>query len=63
MGRSMYESFFPVVAELNQRFLQGLDIDALTILDAALAHVQNQADKLLNEARQPKANGRRSGKK
>ena len=59
----MYESFFPVVAELNQRLLQGLDIDALTILDAALAHIQNQADKLQNEARQPKANGRRSGKK
>ena len=59
----MYESFFPVVAELNQRLLQGLDIDALTILDAALAHIQNQADKLQNEARQPKASGRRSGKK
>jgi DNA-binding MarR family transcriptional regulator len=62
-GRNMYESFFPVVAELNQRLMQGLGDDALTALDAALNHIQTQADKLQNEAGQPKANRRRSGKK
>jgi DNA-binding MarR family transcriptional regulator len=62
-GRSMYESFFPVVAELNQRLLQGLGRDTLTTLDAALTHIQTEAEKLQNEAGQPKANRRRSGKK
>ena len=62
-GHSMYVSFFPVVTELNQRLLQGLNLDALTTLDAALVHIQTQADKLQIEAGQPKANRRRSGKK
>jgi DNA-binding MarR family transcriptional regulator len=62
-GRSMYESFFPVVAELNQRLLQGLGRDTLTTLDAALTHIQTEAEKLQNEAGQPKANRRRCGKK
>lgn len=60
-GRGMYESFFPVVVGLNQRLLQGLDNDALATLDAALTHIQREAEKLQNEAGQPKANRRRSG--
>jgi hypothetical protein len=59
----MYESFFPIVAELNQRLLQGLDEGVLESLDIALTHIQTEADKLQNEAGQPKANRRRSGKK
>ena len=62
-GHSRYASFFRVVTELNQRLLQGLNLDALTTLDAALVHIQTQADKLQIEAGQPKANRRRSGKK
>jgi DNA-binding MarR family transcriptional regulator len=62
-GRSMYESFFPVVAELNQRLLEGLGDDAISTLDSALTHIQTEAEKLQNEAGQPKANRRRSGKK
>ena len=62
-GRSMYESFFPIVAELNQRLLQGLGDGVLESLDAALTHIQAQAEKLQNETGQPKANRRRSGKK
>ncbi|MDO8772506.1 MAG: MarR family winged helix-turn-helix transcriptional regulator [Burkholderiaceae bacterium] len=60
-GRSMYEAFFPVVAELNQRLVQGLGDDTLTALDAALTHIQSEAEKLQKEAGQPKANRRRSG--
>ncbi len=62
-GRSMYESFFPVVADLNLRLMQGLGDDALQALDLALTHIQTEAEKLQNEAGQPKANRRRSGKK
>jgi DNA-binding MarR family transcriptional regulator len=62
-GRNMYESFFPVVTDINQRLLHGLDDDALAGLDAALTHLQAQAEKLQNETGQPKANRRRSGKK
>jgi DNA-binding MarR family transcriptional regulator len=62
-GRSMYESFFPVVAELNQHLLQGLDDESLKTLDMALTCIQTEAEKLQNEAGQPKANRRRSGKK
>ena len=62
-GCAMYESFFPVVAELNLRMLQGLGEDALKTLDAALTHIQNEAEKLQSETGQPKANRRRSGKK
>ncbi len=60
-GRDMYESFFPVVTELNQRLLQGLGDDVLKTLDAALTHLQTEAEKLQNETGQPKANRRRSG--
>ena len=62
-GRIMYESFFPVVTDINQRLLHGLDDDALAGLDAALTHLQAQAEKQQNETGQPKANRRRSGKK
>lgn len=62
-GHNLYESAFPVVAELNQRLTQGLSDDALKALDAAINHIQATADKLKNEAGQPKANRRRSGNK
>lgn len=62
-GRSMYEAFFPVVVELNQRLVQGLGDDALTALDAALTHIQSEAEKLQKETGQPKANRRRSGQR
>jgi DNA-binding MarR family transcriptional regulator len=62
-GRVMYESFFPVVSEINQRLLQGLGDDDLSVLDAALTHLQAKSEMLQNEAGQPKANRRRSGKK
>jgi DNA-binding MarR family transcriptional regulator len=62
-GSAMYESFFPVVAELNLRMLQSLSDDVLQVLDIALNHIQTEAEKLQNEAGQPKANRRRSGKK
>ena len=59
-GRTMYESFFPVVAGLNQRLLQGLSDEVLTTLDTALTHIQSEAEKLKNEAGQPKEIGRAS---
>lgn len=62
-GRGMYESFFPVVAELNLRMLQGLSKEVLQALDTALDHIQTEADKLQSETGQPNANRRRNGKK
>jgi DNA-binding MarR family transcriptional regulator len=62
-GRTLYESLFPVVTDLNQRLLQGLDATALNALDRALTLIHTQAEALQNEVGQPKANRRRSGKK
>lgn len=62
-GCAMYESFFPVVAELNQRMLQGLSDEVLQALDTALNHIQTAAEKLQSETGMPKANRRRGGKR
>lgn len=60
-GRVMYESFFPVVAELNQRLVQSLNGDELVVLDKALSAIQLEAEKMLGDDGLPKANRRRSG--
>ena len=60
-GRAMYESFFPVVAELNQRLVQSLNSAELAVLDKALSAIQAEAEKMLNDDELPKANRRRSG--
>ena len=63
-GREMYESFFPVVVQLNQFLLDGLDESVINQLDQALSHAQVQADQLKDKAGQAKANrGRRTVKK
>jgi DNA-binding MarR family transcriptional regulator len=62
-GCSLYESFFPIVTEINQRLLQGLSKDALTTLDAALTHIQTKAENMQIADGQPKANRRRGGLK
>lgn len=63
-GREMYESFFPVVVQLNQFLLDGLDESVIKQLDQALSHAQVQADQLKDKAGQAKANrGRRSARK
>ncbi len=62
-GREMYESFFPVVVQLNQFLLDGLDESVIKQLDQALSHAQVQADQLKDKAGQAKANrGRRTVK-
>ena len=60
-GRTMYESFFPVVAELNHRLVQSLSADELAVLDKALLAIQAEAEKMLDDDGLPKANRRRSG--
>jgi DNA-binding MarR family transcriptional regulator len=62
-GCAMYESFFPLVAELNKRMLQGLSDEVLQALDTALNHIQIAAEKLQSETGLPKANRRRGGKR
>ena len=60
-GRAMYESFFPVVAELNHRLVQSLSDAELAVLDKALLAIQAEAEKMLDDDGLPKANRRRSG--
>jgi DNA-binding MarR family transcriptional regulator len=60
-GRAMYESFFPVVAELNHRLVQSLSANELAVLDKALTAIQLEAEKMLGDDGLPKANRRRSG--
>lgn len=60
-GRAMYESFFPVVAELNQRLVHSLNEVELAVLDKALSAIQAEAEKMLSNHALPKANRRRSG--
>ena len=57
----MYESFFPVVAELNHRLVQSLSADELAVLDKALLAIQSEAEKMLDDDALPKANRRRNG--
>lgn len=59
-GAALYAKFFPVVTELNARLLQGLGAEQCATLDHALAQAQAQADLLLSQDGQPKAN-RRAG--
>lgn len=60
-GRAMYESFFPVVTELNHRLVQSLSDAELAVLDKALLAIQSEAEKMLDDNGLPKANRRRSG--
>lgn len=60
-GRAMYETFFPVVAELNHRLVQSLNDNELAVLDKALLGIQSEAEKMLDDNALPKANRRRSG--
>jgi len=62
-GQKLYADFFPIVAELNQRLLNGLSNTELLTLDKALTHLQKNAIQMQTEHGQPKANRRRSGKK
>ena len=46
-GQAVHDDLFPQVKALNQALLAGLDEGALTALDAALAHMQQQAEALV----------------
>lgn len=59
-GAALYAKFFPVVTELNARLLQGLGAEQCATLEQALTQAQTQADQLLSQDGQPKAN-RRAG--
>ena len=60
-GRKMYESFFPMVANINQRLVQSLSDAELAVLDKALLAIQSEAEKMLDDDGLPKANRRRNG--
>ncbi len=62
-GCKLYDTAFPMVAELNQRLTRGMSEAAILALDAAIVHIQASAETLRNEAGQAKANRRRNGKK
>ncbi|QDL54643.1 MarR family winged helix-turn-helix transcriptional regulator [Rhodoferax aquaticus] len=59
-GMQLYERFFPVVTQLNAQLLQALTAEQCASLDQALTLAQTQAEKLLAQGGQPKAN-RRAG--
>jgi len=61
-GRELYEALFPLVCEINQDLLRALPAADVQKLDAALASVQLQADRLVAEAHLPKADRRRGGR-
>jgi DNA-binding MarR family transcriptional regulator len=60
-GGGIYESFFPVVVQLNARLLQDLSPEELAVLDKAISNVQKQAEVMQGEDGLPKANRRRRG--
>ena len=61
-GREIYESFFPVVVQLNASLLETLDAGEVQALDRALTAIGVQAGKLSDMADLPKANRRRGGR-
>lgn len=60
-GQELYETLFPLVAQLNAQLVQTLTDEELTVLDKALTAIQKQADGLLGQDDLPKANRQRGG--
>jgi DNA-binding MarR family transcriptional regulator len=61
-GHALYETLFPLVVEINQGLLQALAPAEVARLDASLALLQLQADRMLDSAELPKADRRRGGR-
>jgi DNA-binding MarR family transcriptional regulator len=57
-GRSIYESLFPIVVQLNKDLLAVLSRSEIDELDYALGRIQERADKVFANAVLPKANRR-----
>jgi DNA-binding MarR family transcriptional regulator len=58
-GRKLYDELFPLVCEINQGLLAPLPREDLQRLDASLAAMQAQADRMVAQAELPKADRRR----
>lgn len=61
-GVQLYDEFFPVVAQLNARLVQGLSAAELAVLDKAMTLLQHAALALQQEAGLPRANRRGGGR-
>ena len=61
-GRALYDALFPLVCEINRELLSPVPAGDLQRLDAALAAMQQQADRMVGRAELPKADRRRGGR-
>ena len=61
-GRALHQALFPLVSEINQGLLAALATDEVQHLDAMLATMQQQADRMVDAAELPKADRRRGAR-
>jgi DNA-binding MarR family transcriptional regulator len=61
-GRALHAQLYPLVCAINEGLLAPLSAAESRVLDAALAKVQAQADRLVQAAELPKADRRRGGR-
>ena len=61
-GQALYEELFPLISQINQGLLAPLTADDVRRLDGALDVLQQQAERMLQQAELPKADRRRGGR-
>ncbi|MGV3570886.1 MAG: MarR family winged helix-turn-helix transcriptional regulator [Ramlibacter sp.] len=61
-GQALYGEMFPLVCAINQALLQPVPAGDVATLDAWLDGIQQQADRLVQQAELPKADRRRGGR-
>ena len=61
-GRTLYESLFPLVCEINHDLLEPLAAKDVAGLDRSLARMQARAEQMVQEMPLPKADRRRGGR-
>jgi len=61
-GRALHAELFPLVCEINRGLLSPLAAPEVQRLDATLAALQEQADRMVQQAELPKADRRRGGR-
>jgi DNA-binding MarR family transcriptional regulator len=61
-GRSLFDSLFPLVVQINHELLAALQPATVRQLDVALDALQQRADALVAQAELPKADRRRGGR-
>lgn len=61
-GQALFEQLFPLVSQINRGLLSPLSAEQVQCLESALDTLQQQAERMVQEAQLPKADRRRGGR-